>query len=209
MQANQSPPPRNKIYRGYWVLIALAVLFIGPFVAAWSYYTSGNNWVPSKINYGELLTPVRSIKPLSLTTADGGSFATDNLAGKWSLLFIEPNVCKEACQQTLYNIRQARLALGENMERVQRYIATLPNIQQPTQFQQELSKKFAGTEHVQVGATPEQLAQQFATNTQALNLGQIYLIDPLGNIIMRYPATIGPEAIYNDLKRLLKVSQIG
>ncbi len=210
MQVNQTLPTQNKLYSGYWILIALAVLFIGPLVAAWSFYESGNHWVASKVNYGQFIKPVQPISAVPLTTLKHQRFLTENLKGKWNVFFFESKKCRQACEHTLYNIRQARLALGEDMIRVQRFLVTSANIKQPKKLTQLLAQEYDGTQHLLLGKThPNKLAKLLATSKQQLAQGQVYIVDPLGNLILRYPAAVKPKAIFSDLKRLLKVSALG
>jgi len=196
----------KKVFTTYWVLLLLGVLFVGPLVAAWRYYETGERWIPGTINWGDLIAPPVSLYKLTLTKPDGQLLTEQQLHGKWLMLYIEPQKCDKTCQDTLYKMRQVRLALGENMERVQRIIATFGH--QGDNLAQLIQKRYRGTQHIFI--QKEQFEElNLPKSIQTLTRGGIYIVDPLGNIMMHYAITQGPKGIYDDMRRLLKVSHIG
>jgi cytochrome oxidase Cu insertion factor (SCO1/SenC/PrrC family) len=206
MNTTTHEPVNKKTLTTYWVLLLLGVLFIGPLVAAWSFYESGERWVPGTINWGHLITPPVPLSKLALSSPDGLQISGRRLNGKWLMLYIEPKQCDKTCRQTLYKMRQVRLALGDNMERVERVIAT-PR-KHTHSLDRLIQRKYLGTLHLIL--QKEQMAQaKLPQAQQTLAKGGLYLVDPLGNIMMYYNVEQGPKGIYDDMRRLLKASHIG
>ncbi len=198
----------NKNYHKYWILLALAILFLGPVIAALSFYESGNNWIPSRINYGKLIQPLINIQQLKISQTDGEPLKNKQLLGKWSMLYVEPAQCQQNCEQVLYKMQQIRLALGKDINRVQRIVATFSN-DKNHQLAEKIAANYQGTELVHIDKKQFEIYFKQQTTASFNTAGEIFIVDPRGNIMMRYSASEKPDGIYNDLRRLLKVSNIG
>ena len=190
-------------------LTFLGIIFILPSVLAWYGY-SQHGWIFHKTNnYGELITPPRDLNKLTLYSADGKEFSQQDLRGKWLMLYVSPNHCDEACQKELYYMRQVRLMTGKEMERVQRAIITIKGKTDP-KLPQIIQNGYVDTFELQAN---QQDLQQWLTGLPsaplAISQGYLYLVDPLGNVMMEYPLNADPNGIFKDLKKLLKISQIG
>lgn len=183
--------------RGRLQLLAVAAIFIGPLIAAFLLYYGGI-WKPAAqaVN-GVLIDP-----PVPLTTLSGPSNeATRLFRDVWSLLVVAPGNCSPACRDALYETRQLRRALGKDSQRVQRVWLVdggTPDLE------------FLRAEHPQlliIDGRKEGAGLLAAIDTRA-EVG-IFLIDPHGNLIMRFPPELGMRGMHTDIKRLLKVSRIG
>lgn len=181
------------------LLLVMAVFAI-PLIASYlAYYV----WQPQggAQNYGELLTPVTLPETIGLTKPDGGEIQVKALRGKWLLVQVAAGACDAACEQNLYAMRQVRLMQGKEQERVTRLwlvtdeTAPLPAIIQKIDNMLLLKDKSGAL----IGKLPAAAAAKQS----------IYLIDPLGNIILRWPANPDIQRMNKDLGRLLKYSQIG
>jgi len=187
--------------KGRRTLLLLALVFLGPMGIAMALYYTGFQWRPQgSTEHGELYQPPRPLPELDLQLlGEGGGNA--GLRGKWTFIYAGPGDCATACREALVEMRQVRRALGRDMERVQRlYLVTGG----------EPDLAWLATEHpgLDVAAGGE------ATNAvlQAIGeapAGSIFLADPLGNLVMRYPAGTGMKGMHQDLQRLLKISTIG
>lgn len=150
-------------------------------------------------NYGELLLPPATITSHAHARLDGSEFRFEALRGKWVIVVSDSGACPQACRQKLDIVRRARLALGREAGRVARVfvaddLAPPPAVTAPP---------FEGVEVVR---TPAGLQlPPGATNDRA----HIYLIDPLGNVMLRWPAAADAKRMLRDMKRLLKASQVG
>jgi len=192
----------NKNSRNYWILLALAVLFIGPLIAAISFYYSGSRWVPSTINYGELLPTPISFQAIKIRSTDGKAFNQQQFTGKWLLMYVGDLPCSKHCRENLYKMRQVRLALYEDAPRVDRLIVTTP-IVNSHELEELIQKEYPGT--VQAAIVKVNLAKfSELMNREVHKHGQeaLYLVDPLGNVIMHYDANANPSGILKDVKRL-------
>ena len=150
-------------------------------------------------NYGQLLLPPATVTAHTFRRADAAEFRFQDLRGKWLLVASDSGACPASCVGKLTAMRQARLALGRDAGRVAR-VFVADDLAAPDAAALE---PFAGTEIVR---TPVGLQlPPGAANDRA----HIYLVDPLGNVMMRWPAAPDPKRMFGDLKRLLKASQVG
>jgi len=196
---------KSKLYNRL-VLIGLALLFFTPVALAWWLYFYGAAWQPQgRVNQGELVQPPVTLQAVTLQTLTQQPLSlAAALNGKWNLVTAVQADCDAVCDKNLYKMRQIRLALNKNMERVQR-ILLIQSPQQLTNLQQ-LQNAYGGTQLL-TGDTAE-LTGLF-TQLEETGQNSIYLLDPLGNLVLRYGADAEAGAILKDLKRLLKLSNIG
>ncbi len=187
--------------------LIITVFFLPQIIAALLYF---GGWRPHKfVNHGQLIRPVRPIAEVSLQTLDGKMLRFSALRGKWLMVYFGPAKCGSTCKQDLYKMRQVRLAEGDNADRVRRMFV-VTNDQDINDLRMIL-QEYPGM-HVITGpaAAVAFLAGQFTLNgifPQSSN--RIYVVDPLGNLMMSYPSDADPEGMRKDLARLLQVSQVG
>lgn len=199
---------RSKVGRKYQ-LILLALLFLVPPGAAYVlFYTDYRT--SSGANYGQLISPAKPLADIILTTADGQEFKFSDLRNKWVLLYLGSSKCNEACSDNLYKINQVRLAQGKNTERVTG-VYIVPASASDDEIN-NISGKYPGILLLlaQMDAFAG-LIDQFDNNTEAAlqSSERVYIVDPLGNLMMSYEAKADPSGMRKDLKRLLKLSQVG
>ena len=179
----------------------MALLFFGPLaIAIAMYYSGGARWRPQgSIAHGTLLAPPRTLPGEVMLLADG---ATAGFTGKWSLLYVGRGDCDDACKETLYRIRQVRRALGKEMARVQRFFIATGG---------EPNRGFVAADHPGLLVMAEGLAARdvVLATLGAFSEGEVFIADPLGNVVLRFPANTAMKDMYDDLKLLLKASQIG
>jgi len=184
---NTSPPP-ERVKRGRIKLALLGAFFALPLVLAWLAWWL--DWAPgSTSNYGELISP-----PLPL--AEPPLVA---LRGKWVLVSFDAADCDAYCERKLYFMRQVRRAQGKDQDRIER-LWLLTDAGQP---RAELLSAIAGTQ-VARGAG---FASRFPA--AAALADHIYIVDPQGKLMLRYPRDPDPSRMLKDLQQLLKVSRIG
>ena len=187
----------------------LVLLFLVPPVAAFVLFYS--DFRPSSgANYGQLINPAQPITDVLLATPDGREFKFSDLRQKWVLLYLGSPKCGEACSDNLYKIQQVRLAQGKNTERV---ISVCIVPEQVLQSEiDNISSEYPGI--LLLLAHPDvfvELVDQFVDGMEAAlqRSERVYIVDPLGNLMMKYDAGAEPSGMRKDLKRLLKLSQIG
>ncbi len=192
--ASSAAPSRGARFN----LLAIAFVSIAPFAAALIAYFY---WHPQGgTNYGELIAP-RPLSESPLRQLDGRAFRLSELRGRWILLQLDRAECGDACRAKLYDMRQVRLAQGREMERVERVWLILDDAPLETR----LMREYDGTRMLRAGASP--LPAEFPPPGGARE--HIYVVDPHGNLMLRFPKNADPARMNKDLARLLRASRIG
>ena len=195
MQADVDPRRRRSAHR---TLLLLALVCAAPVVASYvAYY-----WLhpTSRINYGELLDPV-TVPEIAGRRLDGTPFRLSELRGRWVVLMADDASCAARCEGKLYATRQARTIQGREQDRVVRVWLLAESAPAPAA---ELTTQHPGMVIVRTdrgqwnvlpgpGGAPE----------------SVYVVDPLGNLVLRYPAEPDIRKLAKDLERLLRASRIG
>jgi cytochrome oxidase Cu insertion factor (SCO1/SenC/PrrC family) len=196
-------------------LIGLALLFFAPLALAFLLYY-GSSWRPgSRVNYGDLIDPPVPLPELALPRAVETRAAPENtsptfLRGKWTLLYLGPGSCPDRCREDLYNTRQVRAALGADRERVQRVFVAegaCCDLDWLRTQHPDLITVQAGAEAAPLTALLRSHAAPAATDR--VSADRVFLIDPLGNLMMSYAADARPKGMLEDLKKLLRLSHVG
>jgi hypothetical protein len=179
-------------------LVLIFLAFAAPVIAAYlTYYV----WPPQgRTNYGELINPF-TLPDAVLRDGDGKEFALSKLRGKWLILTIDDANCAAACDQKLFMLRQVRISMTKEMNRIERVLL----VRGQGDVAADLLKKYPGM-HVLSGADTNLLGQ-FPAGADISD--HIFIVDPVGNVMMRYPKNPDAAGIRRDLSRLLSVSQIG
>jgi cytochrome oxidase Cu insertion factor (SCO1/SenC/PrrC family) len=188
--------------RGRRVLLLIAAFFLLPVAASFILYY-GKLWRPSGTsNKGELIMPARPLAAAGLNAPDGQPAPREVLTGKWSLIYIGDGGCDRDCREALVYGRQSRLALNNEMTRVQRVFLSTAHCCDTTY----LSREHGGLIALDASAPQAQaLLAQFPGDRRR----SLYIVDPLGNLMMRHDATHISKDLLEDLKKLLKLSHIG
>ncbi len=189
--------------RGRGTLIGVAALFLVPLGVAFALYY-GSDWRPGKrTNHGELIVPPRPLPAVALRDADGAALPPRLFHGKWSLVYLGSGRCPDSCRQALYTMRQTRLELNQEMGRVQRvFLAT----------GECCERAFLATEYpglITVDAAEESAAALLREFPRAAPVSELYIVDPLGNLMLRFDLGKDQKGLLQDLKKLLTLSQIG
>lgn len=178
-----------------WLMVTVAA---APVAASYlTYYF----WPPARtVNYGALIEP-RPLPDPRLALADGTPFQLSRLRGKWVLVSVDSGGCDARCERKLLYMRQLRLTQGKDMDRVER--AWLISDDAP--LRSDALAPYRGTWLVRAADTG--LLDAFPAPEAASD--HIYVIDPLGNLMMRFPRDPEPGRMIKDLTRLLKASRVG
>jgi hypothetical protein len=188
--------------RGRRTLLIVAAVFLLPVAVAFTLYY-GKLWRPANsASKGQLIEPAQPLNVTGLRHADGSSAADSVLAGKWTLLYIGDGRCDDACRTALVFGRQSRLALNNEMTRVQRVFLATGNCCDSDYFAREQAGLIALD-----ASAPEAkaLLAQFPGEREHT----LFIVDPLGNLMMRHDASHTTKDLLSDLKKLLKLSHIG
>jgi hypothetical protein len=188
--------------RGRWKLFAVIAVCASPLIASYlAYYVIRPT---SRSNYGALIDPrAYPIPPLASATLDGRPEGLDQYKGKWIMLKVGGGACADACRKQLFTMRQERLMQGKEMDRVER--VWLITDREPIDTM--LIRQYDGMHMLH--ADPARVAKWLPVDAGSTAAEHIYLIDPLGNLMMRFPADPEPRKMYKDIAKLLKASAIG
>jgi cytochrome oxidase Cu insertion factor (SCO1/SenC/PrrC family) len=188
----------NPKSRARVIIGLLTLLCVAPVVASYLVYYY---WRPfGEMNYGQLLKPT-PVPDDPLTLVDGKPFRISQLRGKWVFIMADSGKCDEACFRKLYVMRQVRLTQGKDQDRIER-VWLIADDAAPAP---KAVAAYAGTWMVR--AAGSRMLAAFPAADSVRN--HIYIIDPQGNLMMRYPPRADPNRIKKDIARLLKVSQVG
>jgi len=195
-------------------LIGLALLFFAPLGLAFYMYYGHFTWHPGgRVNAGELVEPARPLPALTLPLMGSGATDPNFLKGKWTLLYVEQGACSQPCRKRLYDTRQVRLALDRDMNRVQRvFIADDDCCDAQFLHQQHpdlITIRTTAAAAPLLALLPARGTSVAVEDSGAAAAPRVYLIDPLGNLMMSYAADAKPKGMLEDMKRLLRLSSIG
>lgn len=185
--------------RGRWPLYVLIAVCLAPVAASYvAYYV----WQPSaRVNYGELLRPQRPLPALDLSELDGTAVDAAILRGRWTMVMANPANCVRSCRDRLWKMRQVRLTQGKDGDRIQRVWF----VTDKAPLEILLMREYQGTQFLR--ADSAQLRRFLPAGDDLTD--HIWLIDPLGNLMMRWPKDPDASRMKRDLSRLLKASRIG
>jgi hypothetical protein len=182
---------------------ALAALFLLPLALAfYTYYAT--DWRPvGRVNHGTLISPARPLPAVALARApgsDGAAAAT--LRGGWTLVYLGDGACDADCRAALLVMRQTRLSLNNEMTRVARVFLVTGECCAGSARGAEAGLAVLDAS----GSAAAPLLAQFPAAERAHS---IYVVDPLGNLMMSYDARVDPHGLLEDLRMLLRLSHIG
>ncbi|QLL13582.1 hypothetical protein [Pseudomonas chlororaphis] len=197
MGAAMNPPniseaqaPHNR-RRGRWQLLLIVAMVIGPMILATGMYKL-QFWVPESRSYhGELIGNGQS-------RADIGVQADDK---RWQILVTAPQDCAVDCQQLVYLARQIQISLGRDASRASHALAAAQPLD--ADYQAKLQR-----EYPQLQRYPLDLPT-FTKGASDQSAPLLWIVDPHGNLVLRYDARVKGKDLLNDLRHLLKLSNIG
>lgn len=184
-------------------LLITALVFAAPLLLAILLFVKPDLIQLGTKNNGTLITPARPLDALSISVA-GHPSDKSLLEGKWTWASFIEGPCDASCAEQLYKSRQVRLALGKDMDKGQRLLVQLgmPAEIDPRLLEAHPDLIIAQTEKDAAWLT------QFHLDGNRVDTANLYLVDPLGNLMMYYPPGIEGPKILKDIQRLVKVSWI-
>ncbi|MRJ18779.1 hypothetical protein FRT60_00265 [Pseudomonas haemolytica] len=194
MGAAMNPPSTSETpdrRKGRWQLILILMMVIGPMVLATFMYKL-QFWVPDSRSYhGELIGNGQ-------TRADIGVQADQD---RWQLLVTAPTACANDCQQLVYLARQLQISLGRDASRASHALAGAQPLS--TEYEAKLKAEYPQLQRYSLDLST------FTRNAAAPGEAQLWIVDPHGNLVLRYDARVKGKDLLNDLRLLLKLSNIG
>jgi hypothetical protein len=191
--------------RNLRTLALLAALFLVPLALAFfTYY--GSSWRPSRtVNHGRLISPPQVLPSVSLPQVLPAPVAAAPalFRAQWSLVYVGSGACEANCREGLFVMRAARLGLNNDMTRVAQVFLVTGDC---------CAREYLAHEHPGVrvldaqGVAGAPLLRAFPAPERAHTL---FVVDPLGNLMMRYDARQNSRGLLEDLQKLLRLSHIG
>jgi cytochrome oxidase Cu insertion factor (SCO1/SenC/PrrC family) len=190
---------REAMTRGRIKMLLILLVCAAPVIA--SYVTFYFFKPAGRVNHGVLVDPARPLGDATFRLTDGKSVRLSDLRGKWLLLTADAGACAETCRDKLFKMRQLRTMQGKERDRIER--VWLITDEDPLDTM--LMREYDGMRMLRAAGSPLFKELPF----EGRQSDQIYLIDPLGNLVMRYPRDADPMKMNKDIGRLLKYSGIG
>ncbi len=187
--------------RGRWTMLALALVCATPVIASYfSYYVIRPE---GRRNFGELIEPQRLVPTVAATDMSGKPVELASLKGQWLLVSVGSGACESNCQQHLYLQRQLRESLGREKDRLD----WVWLVSDDAPIKEEL-RPVVGVATV-LRVPPNELAKWLVPAAGHQASEHLYVVDPMGNWMMRFPANMdmaGAAKAKRDLERLLRAS---
>ena len=192
---------KTSSYTGYMLF---AVFVVPLLIAIAMYVMRGDSADVSTAAHGALIHPAQPIQTLVLQTDNNGLFSLDDIKGKWTYLLYIEDSCNLECEAALFKIRQTRISTGRERNRVQLLLAT--RTEPGASLNPDIVARNPG---VVVGLLEELSLANEVSEKEKLQSPRIYIIDPNGNLMMKYDDTATSKGMLKDIKKLLKLSNIG
>lgn len=206
MLADRPVKPRSKT-----PLVIIFLMSLAPVIAAVLLYFVPQLRPDGSANYGMLVEPQRPIPSaaeLKLTTLDGQPFDLNSLKGKWLLVAADGGACPESCARKLFILRNSHASQGKHVERLARVWFITDDAPVP----EKVLEAYKGATMVRVDpvALKRYLTTMPEKNGQEVSLADpMWVIDPLGNLILQYPSAAEPEKFRNEVRKLVQNSRVG
>ena len=187
---------------GRWRLLLVVAICAAPMIASYlTYYVikpSGRN------NYGALIDPRDYPLPeLNAKLLNGNAVSLNDYKGHWLMVQVDSGDCAEPCVKKLFTVRQLRTMQGKEMDRIE----PVWLITDDKPLSTVLIRAYDGTRMIRVDAAA--LKAWLPTEPGTRMEDHIYLIDPLGHLMMRFPKDADPKKVKADMSKLLMASAIG
>ncbi|MGU7771475.1 SCO family protein [Burkholderia sp. MR1-5-21] len=195
-----SPAARK---RGRWMLVLLGLICAAPMIASYvTYYVIKPKG--GSTNYGTLIEPQRPIPPaLTVTDETGKTMPLASLRGVWLFVMTDRSACDDACAKKLYFMRQVRVTQAGERHRIT--MVWLRSDAGPVP--EKVDAAYPDT--LKLIADPAAVAAWLPADAGTQDTDHIYMVDPNGNLMMRFPKDPNPSKIKGDVTKLLKWSSIG
>tara|TARA_B100000035_G_scaffold210907_1_gene180545 strand:+ start:14647 stop:15228 length:582 start_codon:yes stop_codon:yes gene_type:complete len=190
----------SKQNKGRLILIVIALMFFLPILLSYylNFYTDFKKDAVG-VQHGILINP-----PIELGALYGFAIGQKDLQEfekKWTLVFFVEEDCDKNCQEKLYQLRQIRLAIGKDRDKVERIL-----IANKLLDWDNYKEDFIGQKVIDNRSQSYQELNRLIKSYQGYSKKAIYLVDAYGSLIMKYPKDTQPKGIIKDIERLIRVA---
>ncbi len=189
---------KNSKLQGY---LLIAVFVVPLFIAMGMYFMRDGMHAVKSVSHGELIYPAQPVTRIQIESGENSRIDLETLKGKWTYLVYSPQACDLECEASLFKLRQTKKATGREANRVQSALLIKAG-QLETEIQNRNPRTLMG----------ELIKMELENGDRAslkLEPGKIYLMDPHGNLMMKYDQSSTSRGMLKDIKKLLKISNIG
>ena len=202
MQTEEQFSPQQQ-RKGRVVLVLMLIFFVVPLLVVFLMYKY--NWMPSGTSVGELVKPARLMRDVSQLKSDtGASIPNTFWKERWSIVYVTED-CQKTCLDKLHDMRQLHVSLYKDMPRAQRVLIT--TMQDTTAIKRDYPDLIVINQPSNQIST---LMAEFEVNDESVaSSNRLYLVDPLGHLMMSYQPELPLAAVRKDVTRLLRFSWAG
>lgn len=189
-------------------LILIFLIFVAPTLGAWLWFNFGME--TTHHSFGTLYQPARPVEAISFATPQGDRVDISQLRGNWQLLLVDATPCDDDCLVRLDKANRIRLSMGKNIKRIGIIHLSLESA--PVTMVEKITTVIPLAILGSLDETEFQRMESLLTHSGedvSDTLSRLYLMDPIGNLVLSYPEDANPEEVRKDLARLLRASQIG
>ena len=188
----------DKQLKGRLALVGIALMFFVPIFVSWYlvFFSDYKDGIKT-VNNGVLISPI-----INLSNLDMKSFSDDKIYSQdrtWILAFLIKQDCNKLCQENLYQIRQIRLAIGKDQDKLERLVLSKASLDWDNYKKEYPGQKYIDSSMINF----DRIVSAFKSNPE-LKADSIYLIDPYGNLMMQYKNGTEPTGIIKDIERLIR-----
>lgn len=206
--SDHSAPGAGQSRKSRWTLLILFLVFIAPAAGGWLWYTFGSDF--SRQNYGTLYEPARPLAEIGFGDHGGSEAGFSSLRGTWTLVYLGAEECGERCLQQIDKMNRIRLGQSKNTKRIRMLFLSPAPLD--TEVLDQVTALMPGgiVAHPDASSLEELVPLMLHPGEAAARARhRVYLVDPIGNLVLSYEADADPAGMNKDLARLLRASQIG
>jgi len=199
---NLAPTKPASHWRRNRALYLLIAITLAPILASYfAYYVMPPS---GRVNYGTLVEPQRPVPSIAATALDGTAFDLRSLKDKWVFVMVDGGACDEYCQSKLFHMRQQRTMTGKGRDEIER----LWFITDREPLSNMVIREYEGTHFVRVDERDLRAFLALPDAPDANLRDHIWVIDPLGNLMLRWPRNPDPKGAKGDIARLMKAASL-
>ena len=200
--AEPAQAEKRRTLSGRVKMLLVLLVCASPVIA--SYFTYFVIRPEGRTNYGELILPTREIPAvLPLKTLDTGTVQPASLRGQWLLVVVMPSACDAACEKRLLTQRQLREMLGRERDRLDKVVLVVDD----GALKPELQTALQTAPPANVMRVPREALSQWLAPAAGRALEEhLYVVDPMGQWMMRMPPEAEPQRVMRDLSKLMRAS---